>query len=193
MSLKRKRSISGDEEKLQEELGALVLPIPGALDANGELRTQCVNVNKLSQPDLSKLCNSLGEPYSGNKTKLKERLLKVSREQEKWNILKPGVSKNLKAPQEKKTGATKLWAIRRGKLFLTNGDGDPSYTTGDGYIVQEKEHLRKWFQTVNKECPYKPREERQRIAAEQAAHGSAMRPAQVFGDVSLSHALAFCY
>ncbi|KAL1750485.1 hypothetical protein FB107DRAFT_279580, partial [Schizophyllum commune] len=179
MSLKRKRSILDDEEKLQEELDALVLPIPGL---SAPTASYARSANKLSQPDLSKLCNSLGEPYTGNKTKLKERLLKVSREQEKWNILKPGVSKNLKAPQGKTTSSTKLWATCRKKLFITNGEGDLPSTTGDGYVVQEKEYLRKWYRMVNEECPYIPREERRQVAAAQAAHTSSIRLPDVLCD-----------
>ncbi|TRM55436.1 hypothetical protein BD626DRAFT_542703 [Schizophyllum amplum] len=180
MSLKRARPID-ETELTDKELEALPLPVPGSVDAKGGIVVRDVNLLKLSHSDLSKLCRDLGLPYSGNKTDFKTRLLVFSREKEKWNILKPGMTGNLKAPRTKKSGNNKLSTARREQLFATASDGS-LVVSGAGTTAQDKEHSRKWAAKVLAACPYMPREERQRIAAEQAARASASTSATVLLD-----------
>ncbi|KAJ3809622.1 hypothetical protein F5876DRAFT_66301 [Lentinula aff. lateritia] len=115
-------------------------------------------------PELKALCGQVGQPHSGIKTVLQERLKAYSASPDLWKLLQPGarrshkgshicqdnptgMSTDEKKPAKKKSAYTK----RREALFGDSEDSGPIQRSRDMCTEQEKKEMLDWAAEMSKE------------------------------------------
>ncbi|GAW02437.1 protein [Lentinula edodes] len=115
-------------------------------------------------PELKALCGQVGQPHSGIKTVLQERLKAYSSSPDLWKLLQPGARRSHKGshicqdnptgmstaekkPAKKKSAYTK----HREALFGDSEDSGPIQWSKDMHMEQEKKEMLDWAAEMSKE------------------------------------------
>ncbi|KAJ3846626.1 hypothetical protein EV368DRAFT_88727 [Lentinula lateritia] len=115
-------------------------------------------------PELKALCGQVGQPRSGIKTVLQERLKAYSASPDLWKLLQPGARRSHKGShicQDNPTGMStdekkpvkkkSVYTKRREALFGDSEDSGPIQRSRDMRTEQEKKEMLDWAAEMSKE------------------------------------------
>lgn len=154
----------------------LTIPLPGPIvDGKRQKRFMCIDGPGVKKPMLVEWCKRFRLPHSGNMASLREKLVWYSEHEEEWNKTIPAARRAHLGGSSRTT--LKKKSVRRTEAMFgqgstvaraPNADVLPTENLQPKQTQEERDRILTWARTIVKENPYRPREERRRMAAQRA-------------------------